>query len=193
MPVGKFAIRDGPVAASIDVATITIKGKGGHGAQPEKTVDPIVIGAQIVSAFQTVVSRNLGPFAPAVVTVGTFHSGSASNIIPDRATLDMSLRAITPEDRRLMIRRLVDLATFIAKGFGGSVAFEWQTGYPVTINASKSVELARKAAISASDFDNFEWMGNLLMVSEDFSFMLEHVIGAYMLIGNGNSSSLHTP
>lgn len=92
-----------------------------------------------------------------------------------------------------MIRRLVGLATFIAKGFGGSVAFEWQTGYPVTINASKAVEVARKAAINASAFDNFEWMDNPLMVSEDFSFMLEHVPGAYMLIGNGNSSSLHTP
>lgn len=193
MPVGKFAIRDGCIAASIDVATITVKGKGGHGAQPEKTVDPIVIGAQIVSAFQTVVSRNLGPFAPAVVTVGSFHSGSASNIIPEKATLEMSLRATTPEDRQLMIHRLVELATAIARGFGGSVEFEWQAGYPVTINASKAVEVAQRAGISALDADNLEWLDNPCMGSEDFSFMLEQVPGALMFIGNGESAPLHSP
>lgn len=200
MEVGKFAIRDGCIAASIDGATITVKGKGGHGAQPEKTVDPIVIGAQIVSAFQTVVSRNLGPFDPAVVTVGAFHSGSASNIIPERATLEMSLRATTPEDRQLMIHRLVELATAIARGFGGSVEFEWQAGYPVTINASKAVDVAQHAArqagqegIGALDSHNLEWLDNPCMGSEDFSFMLEQVPGALMFIGNGESPPLHSP
>jgi hippurate hydrolase len=199
-PVGKFAIRDGCIAASIDVATITVKGKGGHGAQPEETVDPIVIGAHIVSAFQTVVSRNLGPFSPAVVTIGSFHSGSASNIIPERATLEMSLRATTAEDRQLMIQRLVELATSIANGFGGSVKFEWQAGYPVTINASKAVEVAQRAARQAGqqadpgivDSDNLEWLDNPCMGSEDFSFMLEQVPGALMFIGNGESSPLHS-
>ena len=192
MPVGTFTSCDGPIAASIDVATITVTGKGGHGAQPEKTVDPIVIGAQIVSAFQTVVSRNLGPFVPAVVTVGAFHSGSASNIIPDRATLEMSLRATTKKDRKLMIDRLVELATCIAEGFGGSAQFEWQTGYPATINDSKAVAIAQKAAKNVANPDNFKWLENPLMGSEDFSFMLQLVPGALMLIGNGDSHPLHT-
>lgn len=192
MPVGRFTSCEGAIAASIDAATITVKGKGGHGAQPENTVDPIVIGAQIVSAFQTVVSRNLGPFAPAVVTVGAFHSGSASNIIPDRATLEMSLRATTQKDQKLMIDRLVELATCIAKGFGGSAQFEWQTGYPATINDAKAFAIAQKAAQSVASPDNFAWLENPLMGSEDFSFMLQQVPGALMLIGNGDSPSLHT-
>jgi hippurate hydrolase len=193
LPVGNFTLREGPIFASIDAATITIRGRGGHGAQPENTVDPIVIGAQIVSAFQTVVSRNLNPFAPAVVTVGAFHSGSVSNIIPETATLELSLRATNPEDRELMMNRLVDLAKGIAKGFGGSVEFEWHTGYPVTVNAAQAVQVARKAAINTSGSDKFELMEKPLMVSEDFSFMLEHVPGALILTGNGKSASLHSP
>lgn len=192
MPVGTFASRVGAIAASIDVATITVKGKGGHGAQPEKTVDPIVIGAQIVCALQTVVSRNLGPFIPAVVTVGSFHSGSASNIIPDRATLEMSIRATTQEDRMLIIDRLVELATSIANGFGGLIEFDWQTGYPVTVNDSRAVAIAEKAAKSVSHSDNVIWLENPMMASEDFSFMLQRVPGALMFIGNGDSNSLHT-
>ena len=192
LPVGRFTSCDGPIAASIDVATITITGKGGHGAQPDKTIDPIVIGAQIVSAFQTVVSRNLGPFAPAVVTVGAFHSGSASNIIPDKATLAMSLRATKQKDRGLMIDRLVELATCIARGFGGTAQFEWQTGYPATVNDSKAFTIAQEAAKSVSSPGNFEWLENPMMGSEDFSFMLQCVPGALMLIGNGDSPSLHT-
>lgn len=192
MPLGSFASRVGAIAASIDVATITVKGKGGHGAQPERTVDPIVIGAHIVCALQTVVSRNLRPFAPSVVTVGSFHGGSASNIIPDRATLEMSLRATTAEDRQLMIDRLVELATGIARGFGGSVEFDWQTGYPVTVNDPRAVAIAEKAAKSVSHSDNVTWLENPTMASEDFSFMLQRVPGALMFIGNGNSNSLHT-
>ncbi|MFW2368117.1 MAG: M20 aminoacylase family protein [Desulforhopalus sp.] len=193
LPVGKFTSCEGPIAASIDAATVTIKGKGGHGAQPENTVDPIVIGAQIVSSFQTVVSRNLGPFAPAVVTVGAFNSGSVSNIIPEVATLELSLRATTRKDRKLMMTRLVDLAEGIATGFGGSVEFEWQPGYPVTVNAPQAVKLARQAAIKTSGSDHFEWMEKPLMGSEDFSFMLEKVQGALMFTGNGDSASLHSP
>jgi len=93
IPLGQFTSRDGAMMASIDVAGIKIIGKGGHGAQPEKTIDPIVIGSQIVTAFQTVVSRTSNQFEPGVVTVGSFHSGSASNIIPDHALLEISLRA----------------------------------------------------------------------------------------------------
>ncbi len=191
IPVGKFASRDGAIMASIDVAGIEVIGKGGHGAQPEKTIDPIVIGSQIVTAFQTVVSRNINQFEPGVVTVGSFHSGSASNIIPDRASLEISLRATDPDTRILMIKKLEELASSIARGFGGSVEFNWQTGYPVAVNNSKALKIARKAIINYFGPDSIELTKNPWMGSEDFSFMLEKIPGAFLFIGNGDSAPVH--
>ncbi len=191
IPLGQFTSRDGAMMASIDVAGIKVIGKGGHGAQPEKTIDPIVIGSQIVTAFQTVVSRNINQFEPGVVTVGSFHSGSASNIIPDHALLEISLRATDPVTRTLMIKRIEELASSIATGFGGSVEFDWQAGYPVTMNNSKALKIARKAAENAFGPDSFELAKNPWMGSEDFSFMLEKVPGAFLFIGNGDSAPAH--
>lgn len=191
IPLGQFTSRDGAMMASIDVAGIKVIGKGGHGAQPEKTIDPIVIGSQIVTAFQTVVSRNINQFEPGVVTVGSFHSGSASNIIPDHAFLEISLRATDPVTRTLMIKRIEELASSIATGFGGSVEFDWQAGYPVTMNNSKALKIARKAAENAFGPDSFELAKNPWMGSEDFSFMLEKVPGAFLFIGNGDSAPAH--
>ncbi|MCP4718510.1 MAG: amidohydrolase [Desulfobacteraceae bacterium] len=191
IPVGKFASRDGAIMASIDVAGIEVLGKGGHGAQPEKTIDPIVIGSQIVTAFQTVVSRNINQFEPGVVTVGSFHSGSASNIIPDRANLEISLRATDPDTRILMIKKLEELASSIARGFGGSAEFDWQTGYPVAVNNSKVLKIAREAIINAFGPGSIELTKNPWMGSEDFSFMLEKVPGAFLFIGNGDSAPVH--
>ncbi len=192
IPAGKFASREGTIMASIDVAGIEVLGKGGHGAQPEKTIDPIVIGSQIVTAFQTVVSRNIGQFEPGILTVGSFHSGSASNIIPDTANLEISLRATDPDTRVLMIKRLEELASSIAMGFGGSVKFDWQTGYPVAVNDSKVLEIAMAAAINVFGPDSIEMVKNPWMGSEDFSFMLEKIPGAFLFIGNGDSSPVHT-
>ncbi|MFK5954699.1 MAG: M20 aminoacylase family protein [Desulfobacterium sp.] len=191
IPLGQFTSRDGAMMASIDVAGIKVIGKGGHGAQPEKTIDPIVIGSQIVTAFQTVVSRNINQFEPGVVTVGSFHSGSASNIIPEYALLEISLRATDPVTRTLMIKRIEALASSIATGFGGSVEFDWQAGYPVTMNNSKALKIARKAAENAFGPDSFELAKNPWMGSEDFSFMLEKVPGAFLFIGNGDSAPAH--
>jgi len=191
IPLGQFSSRDGAMMASIDVAWIKVIGKGGHGAQPEKTIDPIVIGSQIVTAFQTVVSRNINQFEPGVVTVGSFHSGSASNIIPECATLEISLRATDPVTRTLMIKRIEELASSIATGFGGSVEFDWQAGYPVTMNNSKALKIASAAAENAFGPDSFELAKNPWMGSEDFSFMLEKVPGAFLFIGNGDSAPAH--
>ena len=151
-----------------------------------------MIGSQIVTAFQTVVSRNIGQFEPGILTVGSFHSGSASNIIPDTANLEISLRATDPDTRVLMIKRLEELASSIAMGFGGSVKFDWQTGYPVAVNDSKVLEIAMAAAINAFGPDSIEMVKNPWMGSEDFSFMLEKIPGAFLFIGNGDSSPVHT-
>lgn len=192
IPAGTFATRAGPVAASIDVVTVTVKGKGGHGAQPELTVDPVVVGSSIVMALQTLVSRNVSPHQPSVVTVGAFLSGSASNIIPDTAVLEISMRAMNPKVREEIRERVEQIATFQAKSYGADVSFDWQVGYPATINDENAVGAAKSTIIQHFGEDAFVGLDVPLMGSEDFSFLLERVPGAYVLIGNGDSSGLHT-
>ena len=192
IPAGTFATRAGPVAASIDVVTVTVKGKGGHGAQPELTVDPVVVGSSIVMALQTLVSRNVSPHQPSVVTVGAFLSGSASNIIPDTAVLEISMRAMNPKVREEIRERVEQIATFQAKSYGADVSFDWQVGYPATINDENAVGAAKSTIIQHFGEDAFVGLDVPLMGSEDFSFLLERVPGAYVLIGNGESAGLHT-
>ncbi len=192
VPLGKFATRAGPVAASIDVVTLTVKGKGGHGAQPEDTIDPVVVGSSIVMALQTLVSRNISPHQPSVLTVGAFLSGSACNIIPDTAVLEISMRAMNPKVREELRQRVEQIATFQAKSYNADVSFDWQLGYPATINDANAVEVAKATITEHFGDDAMIEMATPLMGSEDFSFLLEEVPGAYVLIGNGDSSGLHT-
>ncbi|MFK0165042.1 M20 aminoacylase family protein [Rhizobium sp. NPDC090279] len=192
IPAGTFTTRAGPIAASIDVVTVTVKGKGGHGAQPELTVDPVVVGSSIVMALQTLVSRNASPHQPAVVTVGAFLSGSASNIIPDTAVLEISMRAMNPKLREEIRSRVEQIATFQARSYGADIAFDWQVGYPATINDGQAVEAAKSTIVRRFGEDAFADLDLPLMGSEDFSFLLERVPGAYVLIGNGDSAGLHT-
>ena len=192
IPAGTFATRAGPIAASIDVVTVTVKGKGGHGAQPELTVDPVVVGSSIVMALQTLVSRNISPHQPAVVTVGAFLSGSASNIIPDTAVLEISMRAMNPKVREEIRERVEQIASLQARSYGADISFDWQVGYPATINDRQAVEAAKSMIVQRFGEDAFVDLDLPLMGSEDFSFLLERVPGAYVLIGNGDSAGLHT-
>ncbi|MGG6895491.1 M20 aminoacylase family protein [Rhizobium sp. BR 315] len=192
IPTGTFTTRAGPIAASIDVVTVTVKGKGGHGAQPELTVDPVVVGSSIVMALQTLVSRNISPHQPAVVTVGAFLSGSASNIIPDTAVLEISMRAMNPKVREEIRGRVKQIATFQSKSYGADISFDWHVGYPATINNRQAVETAKSMIVQRFGEDAFVDLDLPLMGSEDFSFLLEKVPGAYVLIGNGDSAGLHT-
>jgi hippurate hydrolase len=189
---GTFATRAGPIAASIDVVTVTVKGKGGHGAQPELTIDPVVVGSSIVMALQTLTSRNISPHQPAVVTVGAFLSGSASNIIPDTAVLEISMRAMNPRVREEIRERVEQIATLQARSYGAGISFDWQVGYPATINDGQAVEVAKSTIVRRFGEDTFTELDLPLMGSEDFSFLLEKVPGAYVLIGNGHSAGLHT-
>lgn len=191
IPLGTFSGKTGPVMASIDAAQIRIKGKGGHGAQPEQTVDPILIGANLVNALQSVISRNINPVRPGVVTVGSFHSGSSSNIIPDQAILEMSLRAADPESRTHIIQRVETLCYSITEGFGGSSEIEWQPGYPVLANHEKAFDIACQVVEKTFGAASMELMQAPVMASEDFAFMLEQVPGAFLFIGNGDTASLH--
>ncbi|MCJ8054632.1 M20 family metallopeptidase [Shinella curvata] len=192
LKAGVFATRAGAIAASIDVVTITIKGKGGHGALPETTIDPVVVGASIVVALQTLVARNVSPHQAAVVTVGSFHAGSAANIIPETSVLEVSMRAMDPTVRSELQKRVEEVAILQAKSFNAEVRFQWEVGYPATLNHKLEAEIAAKSIIKHFGEDAFVDLTNPMMFSEDFAFMLEAVPGAYILLGNGDSSGLHS-
>ncbi len=192
LATGMFSAKAGAMAASIDVLTMMVKGSGGHGAMPELTVDPVVVASSIVMALQTLVSRNISPHQPAVVTVGSFQSGSANNIIPDTAVLELSMRATDPSVRIALRERVEEIARFQAKSYQADVQFDWSVGYPATINNKQAYELARDVAIAGFGADSFEELDVPMMGSEDFSFLLEAVPGAYIFLGNGDSSGLHT-
>ncbi|GDX07251.1 M20 aminoacylase family protein [Buttiauxella sp. A111] len=185
LPVGKLGFYAGNFMASADTVKITIKGYGGHGAYPQRTVDPIVTGAALITALQTIVSRNVTPGETAIVTVGTFQSGIASNVIPDSAVMELTVRAMKPEIRDLLIKRIEELADLTTKSFGASCDVEVYDSYPVLINDDEQTTFARELAI---DFFGKDAVLDKVLPStgsEDFAFMLQERPGSYFLLGNG--------
>ena len=185
LPVGKLGFYAGNFMASADTVKITIKGYGGHGAYPQRTVDPIVTGAALITALQTIVSRNVTPGETAIVTVGTFQSGIASNVIPDSAVMELTVRAMKPEIRDLLIKRIEELADLTTKSFGASCDVEVYDSYPVLINDDEQTAFARELAI---DFFGKDAVLDKVLPStgsEDFAFMLQERPGSYFLLGNG--------
>lgn len=185
LPTGKLGFYSGNFMASADTVKITIKGYGGHGAYPHRTVDPIVTGAALITALQTIVSRNVTPGETAIVTVGTFQSGIASNVIPDTAVMELTVRAMKPEIRDLLIKRIEELADFTAKSFGASCEVEVYDSYPVLINDDEQTAFARELAVEF--FGKDAVLDKVLPStgSEDFAFMLQERPGSYFLLGNG--------
>lgn len=185
LPTGKLGFYSGNFMASADTVKITIKGYGGHGAYPQRTVDPIVTGAALITALQTIVSRNVTPGETAIVTVGTFQSGIASNVIPDSAVMELTVRAMKPEIRDLLIKRIEELADFTAKSFGASCDVEVYDSYPVLINDDEQTAFARELAVEF--FGKDAVLDTVLPStgSEDFAFMLQERPGSYFLLGNG--------
>lgn len=192
LAVGRFSARPGAMMAAIDAATVTVRGTGGHGARPEDTVDPVVAAASVVMALQTVVSRNVPPQEAGVITIGAFHAGSACNVIPEEAVLEVSLRATDPAIRDRLCRRFEEIARTQAASFGAEAQIAWQTGYPVTMNDPASVDLAASVIVDTFGPEAYEPLARPMMGSEDFAFMLEKVKGAYLFLGNGDSAGLHS-
>lgn len=191
LPVGEVFISSGPIMANTDDYTIEIKGRGGHGAVPEETVDSIVIGSQIVGSLQTIASRNISPLESVVVTVGTFHGGDNNNIIADSCRLTGTVRTFRPDVRDRAEQRLIEIAQGAAAMLGGSAVVEYERGYPAVINNDKEAEIAREAAVAAFGADRVMPM-KPLMGGEDFSYYLEKVPGAYLFVGAGNAEKLAT-
>jgi amidohydrolase len=184
-PVGKIGLRPGPAMAAADRFTIHIRGKGGHGAKPQDCVDPVVIGAQIVSALQTLVARVIDPTEEAVVSVCVFKAGDAFNVIPDVADLGGTVRTFNPSNRDLLERRIGELATGIAAAMGAEVDYEYLRGYPATVNDPAMAELVREEAAKVVGDEGVREAA-LMMGAEDFSYFLEEVPGAYWFVGSQN-------
>ena len=189
VPVGHFVFREGAAMASSDYASIRIKGKGGHGAMPHRAADALLAAAAIVLALQTVVSRNVDPLHTAVVTVGALHAGQANNVIPELATMELSVRALDPQVRLLLEQRIKALVTAQAESYGVTAEIDWRKGYCVLVNAVKETDFARQVAIDLVGAERVTLQGQALTGSEDFAFMLEQIPGSYLLIGNGDGDS----
>ncbi|MEY4156281.1 MAG: hypothetical protein RJB64_1002 [Pseudomonadota bacterium] len=184
-PTGHFTFRAGATMASSDNVTITLQGIGGHGAMPHTTADPLVAASSIVMALQTVVSRNVDPLQTAVVTVGALQAGQANNVIPDQATLKLSVRALDPEVRSLLKQRIHELVTQQAASYRVRAAIDWQDGYAVLINDSACTMLAVELATRLFGAERVTPNGAPITASEDFAFMLQRVPGCYFFVGNG--------
>ncbi len=184
-PVGQISLRPGPSMAAADRFVMVIQGKGGHGASPHETIDPVAIGAQIVVALQTIVAREVDPIEPAVVTVGALLAGDASNVIPDRAELRGTLRAFNPAVREQIGRRTGEIARGIAQAMRATVDYSYLPGYPPTINDPEQAELVRQVAIEVVGEENVA-LQPLQMGAEDFSYFLEKVPGAFYFVGSRN-------
>jgi hippurate hydrolase len=192
VPAGEFRFTAGPVMASVDLVTITIKGQGGHGALPHEAVDPIVAASSLVMALQTIVSRNVDPLETAVITVGMIHGGSLPNVIPDKVELQITTRAFTDAVRDRVRSRIKALAEAHAASYGAIAEVDHPPGFPALVNHPAETEFARQVAIRHFGEARVGTMTPRL-VSEDFAFMLAIKAGAYLFVGNGPSAELHSP
>ncbi|KQO20304.1 amidohydrolase [Acidovorax sp. Leaf76] len=190
---GHFGCVTGPAMASVDQITITVRGKGGHGAAPHETVDPVVASAHIITALQTVVSRNVDPLDMGVVTVGSIHGGNAPNVVPESVELKLTARAFKPEVREVLKERIPAIARAQAESFGATADVLYRPGYPAVLNHEAETELARSVAIDTFGAARVDAGFRPRTASEDFAFMLLKRPGSYVFVGNGDGASLHSP
>ena len=195
-PVGTLAFRSGAALASADRVVITLRGRGGHAAMPHFSADPIVAGSSIVMALQSIVARNVDPLQSAVVTVGLFQSGTVNNVIPSTATLELSVRALDREVRKLLRQRIQEVVASQAASLGVAAEVDYQEGYPVLVNTETETALAARVATELLGQDKVLLDRPALMGSEDFAYMLEQRPGCYLFLGNGDgagSCMVHNP
>ncbi|MEO9599504.1 M20 aminoacylase family protein [Parasphingorhabdus sp.] len=197
IPLGGFAVRAGAMMAGYDRFDITISGVGGHAAMPDQTVDPVLIAAQLVTALQSVVSRNIDPMQSAVLSVTRIESGDTYNVIPETATLAGTVRYFDLADQQLIETRIHTLCTDIAKAFGGTAEVNYRYGYPPTINSNEETDLCLSVLRDTFGDAAVDANPTPLMAGEDFAFMLQERPGCYIWAGNGaegpHACMVHNP
>ncbi|RDI17014.1 hippurate hydrolase [Pseudacidovorax intermedius] len=192
-PAGRFGFLAGPIYSSSDTAVITIEGKGGHGAMPHTTVDPVVVAAHLILALQTLVSREVDPNDMAVVTVGSVHAGQAPNVIPNTAELKLTIRARRPEVRALLRDRITAMAQAQAAVHGATARVDYQWKMPPCVNDAGATAFAHEVALRTMGERALIPDMAPLQASDDFAFMLNEVPGCYFIVGNGDGTPGNGP
>ena len=191
---GTFGFGSGPFMSASDTAHITIHGRGGHAARPHQTVDPVLIAGSLVMALQSVVARNIDPRQTAIVTIGALHAGSAANVIPDTATMALSIRSFDAEVRAHLEQRIRALVTAHVAGYGGEVEIDYERGYPVVVNSEAETEFARQVAEELVGPSQVIAPFPPVTGSEDFAYFLQRKPGCFLRLGNGvEGAMLHNP
>lgn len=192
-PVGQFYTKPGPIMAAVDEFKIQVNGKGGHGAMPHETADPLIAAVGIVQAIQTIVSRNHYAMDELVVSVTQIHAGSADNVIPDGAWINGTVRTFDPKVQAMVMTRLDEIVTGQAASFGVEAVLDYEIGYPATINDPEKTAFAADVAREIAGDAGVNAAAGPEMGAEDFAFFLEKRPGAYLFVGNGDTAGLHNP
>jgi amidohydrolase len=192
IPIGSFAIRPGPIMAATDAIDVRIEGLGGHAARPHKCIDSVLVGAQLITALQSIVSRTVDPLESAVISMCEFHAGNARNVIPQTAVLRGTVRTLTAEVRELVEKRVREVVAGVAQMTGAKIDLVYERGYPVVVNHAAQTDAAIQVAKEIAGDGNVQDMPPM-MGAEDFAYMLESRPGAFIFCGNGNSAGLHHP
>jgi amidohydrolase len=192
-PFGTFHTTPGPIMAAVDSFTIQIKGRGGHGAMPHETADPVVAACGIVQAIQTIISRNTHSSQERVISVTQIHTGSASNIIPDSAMINGTVRTFDKDTHELIQKRMREIVAGQAASYGVEAELDYEIGYPATINAEEQTEFAAQVAREVVGEANVDANAAKVAGAEDFAYMLEERPGAYLFLGAGEGAGLHHP
>jgi len=185
MPAGTFGVGAGPIMAAADLFDLTINGRGGHAALPDQCIDPIVIAAQVVSALQTITSRNTHPVDSVVISVTQIHAGDAYNVIPDSVRMHGTVRTFLPETRDKIPSSMLRVAEGVCAAYGATCELNYKTGYPATINAVPESEISAKAVVDLLGEDKIIRNPTPSMGAEDFSYMLQARPGCYVWLGIG--------
>lgn len=193
MPIGTFATRVGPTMAATDHINIHIEGLGGHAARPHKSIDSVLIGSQLITALQSIVSRSVDPLDAAVISICEFHAGNARNVIPQTAELRGTARSLTPEVRDLIEQRVREVVNGVAQLSGAKITLDYERSYPVLVNHQAETGVAARIAADIAGESNVSSEIPPVMGAEDFAYMLEARPGAFIFIGNGDSAGLHHP
>jgi amidohydrolase len=189
--LGQVRVVNGPAMASSSVFTITVEGHGGHGAAPHLATDPIIAAAQIVVALQSIVSRNANPHESVVVSIGEFSAGSTFNAIPERATLKGTVRSFDKVSHRMIYRRILEMATNVARGFGCRATMETVAIVSAVVNAPEPTAVVRRAAGRVVGEANI--VEHRTMAAEDMGYILEEIPGCYFFIGCSNGEETSYP
>ncbi|WP_299875162.1 M20 aminoacylase family protein [uncultured Sulfitobacter sp.] len=193
LPFGRFHTNPGPIMAAADTFTITLTGKGGHGARPHDCVDPVVAACAIVQSLQTIVSRNLNPMDNLVISTTQIHTGTTDNVIPEEVYINGTVRTFDKEVQAMAVRRMQAIVDGHAASYDLKAELDFEYGYPPTVNHAKNAAFAVEVASEVAGEAGVEPNQTPVMGAEDFSYMLEARPGAYLMLGQGEGAGVHHP